>query len=372
MTTTEFRWRLNTFSDFLRNLLTLPKSGAHPFTCRNVWWEGVQQQYHVKVMRLDSGLSSEKEFVRFSRKSVINAVVAALIYLLLIYLFVDYRSDHFLLLAICLLAYFIHPFSRKAFIGFSIFILGWIIYDSLRVVHNYDVNTVHIKDLYEAERSMFGINYQNKVLTPNEYFAISHSSFFDFLSGLFYLNWLSVPLAFAMWTLYKKRLNLFVHFSYAFVLTNIIGFIIYYLYPAAPPWYVQQFGFEFIPGASASSGGLARFDELLNITIFGNIYKMNSNVFAAMPSLHTAYPILLCYYGAKLKNAILNIFLFIFLAGVWFSAVYTSHHYIFDVMGGAFCAIIGILGFEMLATTPLFKKLNEWLKTQLQWYDSVI
>ncbi len=302
--------------------------------------------------------NTAKSFVRFSRKTFLNAAIASMLYLLWTYFFVGFRSDHVFILGICLLAYFAHPVSRKIFIGLSVFIVYWLIYDSLRVIHNYEVNTVHIKDLYDAEKSLFGIRYNGELLTPNEYFEIKHTSFLDFLTGFFYLNWVPFPLGFAIWCLVKKKINLFIRFSYAFVFTNIIGFIVYYLYPAAPPWYVQQVGFEFIQNTSGSTAGLARFDELVNAPIFKSLYEKNSNVFAAMPSLHSAYPVILLYYGSKIKNSIFNIILIIFVLGIWFSAVYTNHHYILDVIAGAFCAVIGLILFERLIQTPIIRN---WL-----------
>ncbi len=34
------------------------------------------------------------------------------------------------------------------------------------------------------------------------------------------------------------------------------------------------------------------------------------------------------------------------MAGIWFAAVYTSHHYILDVLAGIICAITGIILFQ--------------------------
>ena len=307
-------------------------------------------------------LTRESKFSRFSRKTLLNAGIASLLYFVWTYFFVGFRSDHIFILAVCLSAYFAHPVSRKVFIALAVFIVYWLIYDSLRVIHNYEVNTVHIKDLYDAEKSLFGIWHGKELITPNEYFEINNSPFLDFLTGFFYLNWVPFPLFFAIWMLVKKNYNLFVRFSYAFVFTNIVGFVFYYLYPAAPPWYVAQHGFEFIENTPGSTAGLSRFDDLFNVNIFSSLYEKNSNVFAAMPSLHFAYPIILLYYAQKLKNITFNIICIIFVLGIWFAAVYTNHHYILDVLAGALCAVIGIIMFEKLIKIELIKK----------WFDSLL
>jgi len=109
------------------------------------------------------------------------------------------------------------------------------------------------------------------------------------LSGLFYLCWIPVPLLFAVFLFYRDRAQ-FLYFSCTFFLVNILGFIIYYAYPAAPPWYVQQHGFEFYPHTPGSTAGLGRFDVFFNINLFKSLYAKSSNVFAAMPSLHSSLP----------------------------------------------------------------------------------
>ena len=41
-----------------------------------------------------------------------------------------------------------------------------------------------------------------------------------------------------------------------------------------------------------------------------------------------------------------KIILGVVTVGIWFTAVYTSHHYIIDVLGGIACALAGFIIFE--------------------------
>jgi hypothetical protein len=152
-----------------------------------------------------------------------------------------------------------------------------------------------------------------------------------------------------------------------FFLVNLLGFVIYYTYPAAPPWYVQEHGFIFHASTPGNTGGLARFDRYFNVHIFQSIYAKGSNVFAAMPSLHSAYPVIVIYYGLKNRvGVILNIILCTVMVGIWLTAVYTSHHYILDVLSGITCAIIGINLYNVL-----FNKVG-FLKAFLDKYEQFI
>jgi len=303
-----------------------------------------------------SKIEVKKDWQRFGKKPVFIALIFSVIFLFWTVFFVGFRNDHLFILLASLIAWFAAPVSRKIYADFSIFILYWIIYDSMRVYPNYLFNPVHIQQPYDIEKSLFGVSFGGNILTPNEYFAIFHSKFLDLLSGIFYLNWVPLPLFFAFYFYFKGYKQLFRDFSFVFVFVNIIGFVFYYIYPAAAPWYVALHGFELIPGTMGNSAEFYRFDALVGIPIFASLYEKNANVFAAIPSLHSAYPVILFYYGSKLKRPWLNALFVFFMLGIWFSAVYSGHHYIIDVILGALCAILGIVIFEV-ASRALIKKL---------------
>jgi cytochrome c biogenesis protein CcdA len=67
-----------------------------------------------------------------------------------------------------------------------------------------------------------------------------------------------------------------------------------------------------------------------------------------MPSLHSSYPIIVLYYGIKNRLGIINVFFAIVMLGIWFTAVYASHHYVLDVLAGILCAGLGITLFNLL------------------------
>ena len=107
-----------------------------------------------------------------------------------------------------------------------------------------------------------------------------------------------------------------------------------------------------------STAGLARFDAFWGVHIFQGIYAKNANVFAAMPSLHSAYPVVVLYYSLRNKSGIFNVFFTIIMVGIWFAAVYTSHHYLLDVLAGISVASTGIgLLRWLLASSAAFRRL---------------
>jgi membrane-associated phospholipid phosphatase len=283
----------------------------------------------------------------FSRKSILTAFLVSLTYLLVSILLIGFRTDQLALTLLFNICFFLSPTARKFITGFSIFIIYWILFDYMKAFPNYTFNTVHIQDLYDAEKFFFGISGAGKTITPNEYWLQHSRTWLDLLSGVFYLCWIPVPLAFAAYLFFTDK-ALFLHFSLTFVLVNLLGFVIYYAYPAAPPWYYQLYGAHFIPGTPGNTATLHKFDDFLSLNVFRSLYAKSSNVFAAMPSLHSSYPLIVLFYGVRKKLGWMNIVFAVVALGIWFAAVYTGHHYILDVLAGVVCAGAGILIFQKL------------------------
>lgn len=284
----------------------------------------------------------------YSYKSIAIAFSVSLLYFATSYLLIGFKTDQLVLAFIFNACFFASVFTRKLITGFSIFIVYWIIYDYMKAFPNYTYNAVHIQDLYNAEKALFGMQVDGKLITPNEFWLFHQQAWIDIATGIFYLCWIPVPLAFAFY-LFTKNKQLFLHFSLTFVLVNFIGFVLYYIYPAAPPWYMQQYGTHFIAGTRGNTAGLSRFDAITGLTVFHNLYAKSSNVFAAMPSLHSAYPLIVLYFGfKKMVSVVATIFFAIVMLGIWFAAIYTSHHYVLDVLAGIVVAVLGIFIFQKI------------------------
>lgn len=280
-------------------------------------------------------------------REALSVLVVSALFLLLTGVFVGIRPEHFLMVGLFLLLFFAGKTTRKLAVALLPFIIFGVSYDWMRVWPNYEVNPIDVRGLYEAEKSLFGIHIDGQTLIPCEYFALHHCSVADFMAGIFYLCWVPVPIAFGLWLYFKGKRNLYLRFSMVFLLVNLIGFAGYYIHPAAPPWYAMNYGFEPVLSTPGNVAGLGRFDELLGITVFEGIYGRNANVFAAVPSLHAAYMVVALAYAimGRCRRWLIAVFAFI-MVGIWWTAVYSGHHYLIDVSLGIGCALLGILVFE--------------------------
>lgn len=236
---------------------------------------------------------------------------------------------------------------------FALALTPWLVfacsYDGMRLLPNYEVNPIDTRGIYEAEKSLFGIGTAAGTLIPGEWFNLHNCAFADFMAGFFYLCWVPVPLGFAIYLYLKGKREMYLRFSLAFLFVNLVGFVGYYIHPAAPPWYVIEHGFTPVLNTPGSVAGLGRFDSLVGAPVFHSIYCNNSNVFAAVPSLHAAYMLVATIYAVISRQNKLCIGIFAFICmGIWWTAVYSTHHYIIDVLLGILTTIVALLILERL------------------------
>ncbi len=282
-------------------------------------------------------------FNRIDRRSIAVWLLGSALYFAWFGCAVGLRGEHIGLWAVAVFLWFFNERSRFWARMLAVWAVYWMLYDSMRVAPNWAVSPVHIRDLYEFDKRTFGIGGQ----TLNEWCAAHTSPLLDLAAGLFYLSWVPLPLAFAFWT-FRRDPGLYLRFSWCFLLVNLIGFAIYYLFPAAPPWYVADVGFDFKHDVVRSAAGLNRVDKLLGFELFDRIYTRNANVFAAVPSLHSAYPLVGWFYARRSGSRAWAWVFGLSAVGIWLAAVYLGHHYVLDVVAGISVAVAGQWAFERL------------------------
>ena len=265
-----------------------------------------------------------------------------------------------LLVSVLCLAHKYGYYLVLAWTGFA----GWtMLYDAMTFLPNYEVNTVHIKDLYDLEVSLFGIEEGGRIVSLCEWFQPRLNDFLSLFFGASYLMWMPAPMVFAVYLLWKDKPAV-AHFAYAYLLANVIGIAVYYLYPAAPPWYYLAYGDVLDTTIIGSEALLSEFDRLIGIDVFHGIYSKGTNVFGAIPSLHSTYPLLCLLFAIKYKHKGFVIFFSIMAIGTWIGAVYSQHHYVIDVLLGILCALLSYGIMSQVVKTQVFKKLDDWYLRQ--------
>ncbi len=229
----------------------------------------------------------------------------------------------------------------------------------------------HIAEPYLLEKQLFGVPSPNGPLTLNEWFGMHLHPVLDFIAGGVYLTFIGI---FILLAAYFTRL---IHSgnasesastrrrwsahapAWSFLVVNVLGFTTWFLYPAAPPWYVEMYGLDTVLlDVPMNPARTLRFDALFGTTFFTGMYGAGSNPFGAIPSLHISYPVLSVVFAMRLKR--LRGFTLAFSSLVGFAAVYLNHHYLLDVILGAFyglvAAAITIVGADWLTARGLSRE----------------
>jgi membrane-associated phospholipid phosphatase len=283
----------------------------------------------------------------------IGVPVLCAAYLALVHFVARLQPEHYLAAALFLVLALWSDGSRKlARVGMP-FLLYGIVYDSMRWYADYIRSPViHLHEPYNFDLRFFGIHTSAGTLTPNEWFQRHTSPILDFVCGLSYTPFFFIgeSVVLAIWLLFHGQERRAVRFAWVFVISNFVGFSLYYLYPAAPPWYVAQHGFVVDLSVHASPAGAVRFDHLVGLPVMASFYGKSADVFGAIPSLHVVYPMLALIYGWRLPRfrVVAGVYLFL----VCLSAVYLDHHYILDILIG-FALGLAVMAAFRAAAGPL-------------------
>jgi len=169
-------------------------------------------------------------------------------------------------------------------------------------------------------------------------------SFLDFLAAFVYLIHFAFAWVFAL-LLYAYSRNRKtpegnpVMEPWTFLLTmgilNLIAVATQISWPTAPPWYVAQYGEteEATYETVGDEAGLARVDQMLQFGLFRKLYGQSPIVFGSFPSLHAAWPIVITIFSPN--HTVFKVIGCIYVAIVWWAAMYLNHHFLVDLIGGA-------------------------------------
>lgn len=286
-------------------------------------------------------------------------VVAAYLYLMRFFHAVLRPDQIFVIFTLAALVLFGRSGGKRFLYDWAPFTIFIILYDGTRGLVDNLAGHINVSGPYLAEKFLFGWMSNGQVFpfllqwvrqTMGNSLLVN---ILDGAAGLLYSVHFLIPfiLGWILWGVLKDR-KTFYAFIYTLTILNILALATFFLYPAAPPWYVWKFHFM-QPGILSFSHGdpaaLLNFDKLIKFPLFSSIYnELNPNPFAAIPSLHGSYPLLTTIFiFRKWKNIPLRIASVIYVACVWFSAIYLNHHYLIDLLIGAIYVFVSIKIYDL-------------------------
>jgi membrane-associated phospholipid phosphatase len=147
--------------------------------------------------------------------------------------------------------------------------------------------------------------------------------------------------------LWKVDHSQFKRYVSLFVGLTVLGYVTYVLYPAMPPWLASQTGHlphttRIVPVVWDHVG----LHQAAALFTGGN--RFDNNI-AAMPSLHAAYPALICVFFWRRARPAARVLLVFYPLAMAFSLVYGAEHFVIDVfMGWLYVAVTYVVGSKLL------------------------
>jgi len=187
---------------------------------------------------------------------------------------------------------------------------------------------VHYHPMIDVDRFFFGevptVWLQERLYDPG---AVRP---WDVGFTLVYTSYFIVPFVLAGWLWVRDRLG-FLRFTRRLVALALAALATYVAFPAAPPWIAGEMGLVGEIHRSTSRGW-----EVLGVGTASLFSKgqATSNLIAAVPSLHSAFTMLVALFFWPRVRRRLRPLLLLYPAAMGLTLIATGEHYFFDVILG--------------------------------------
>jgi PAP2 superfamily protein len=187
---------------------------------------------------------------------------------------------------------------------------------------------VHYLPMIDFDRFLFGevptVWLQEQLYEPGVV------RWWDVGFTLIYTSYFIVPFVLAGWLWARDRLS-FQRFTRRLVTLALAGLASYIVFPAAPPWMAGEMGL-----IGEVHRTTARGWEVLGVGTASLFSKGQaaSNLVAAVPSLHSAFTMLVALFLWKRVRPLLRPLLLLYPLAMGLTLMATGEHYFFDVVLG--------------------------------------
>jgi len=258
------------------------------------------------------------------------------------------RSFHWYMLLVVPVAFFGTEKPKRFFLDWLPLFAFWLVYDRLRLVQPMLLDRVAVAWPYDLECQAFGwmtggqapAHWSRAWLATQAGSAIgdavSLAAQFIYLSHLFVLPLILLYFWIRGFRDEGDRAS-FTMYMRAFFALHVMAIAIYLLLPVAPPWWVS------LNGAVQPTSELVAATKMtaaMDGVIVQGLIKSASNWFAAVPSLHGAYPVLMVLLAALDKNRRLAGAFAAYMVLMFASTVVLNQHYIIDLIAGGVIALL--------------------------------
>jgi len=223
------------------------------------------------------------------------------------------------------------------------FVAVILVYESFRSVAD-KLNT-HINYLLAPHVDKFLFGNLPTVYLQNWWWR-GHASWYDYALYIPYLLHFILPLGLAV-LVWKTREKHYWRVVSTYLVVAFAAFLTFFIIPAAPPWLAAQN--HYIQPITRISSDVWAGLGLRNFPSFYN--HITPNQVAAIPSLHSAWAVLLLIFVYKLYGCRWAMLVAIYPLLIFVGTVYEGEHYVFDVIAGVVYALAGYAATPYLMRT---------------------
>jgi hypothetical protein len=257
------------------------------------------------------------------------------------------RTYHWFLLATIPAALVAADRGRQFFLDWSPLIAFWLVYDRLRLLQPLLLDRVSVESPFLLERWAFGW------LAGGEVPAHAARAWLASMSGqafgstvswavqLIYFSHIFAAPLYMSWLWVRGKSNVkdrarFVRHMLAFAAMSFMAIVVYVLLPVAPPWWVSLYG---MAKPTSELVAQATMTKAMDGALIQGMIRNAAQWFAAVPSLHGAYPVLLVLLALRDRGRWTVALMILYGAAMWAATVLLNQHYIIDLMAGAIIAV---------------------------------
>jgi inositol phosphorylceramide synthase catalytic subunit len=258
------------------------------------------------------------------------------------------RSFHWFMLLVIPIALFNDDRVRRFFVDWLPLFAFWIVYDRLRLLQPYLLDRVAVAWPYHLEQWAFGwlcggeapahaarLWLASQVGTLH-WAILSWSAQIVYLSHLFVLPLILIYFWFRGLSRQHQRGH-FIAFMRGFAALHLLAIAVYLMLPVAPPWWIS------LHGVTQPTSGLVAATSMttaMDGVIVQGLIKSASHWFAAVPSLHGAYPVLMLLLSFRTRSKPAMALLALYVPVMFAATVVLNQHYIIDLLAGSVLALI--------------------------------
>jgi hypothetical protein len=210
------------------------------------------------------------------------------------------------------------------------------------------IDIAHVLPQLRADEWLFGWFTDGAVPTvwlQDRLFVPGDVQWYDIAIVPVYMSHFIVPMALAV-GLWISAYALFRRYVWTLVSLTLVTLATYAAFPAAPPWMAGLNGYlpevERVTSLTLQSTGIGTIRSAVER---GEAY---ANAVAAIPSLHSAVPMMVLLFAWPLVGRWLRLLLVVYVVAMTFTLTYGGEHYIVDAFLGWIYAAGAVYGIRWL------------------------